>query len=213
MPHHTEDEFCLPNKYLGKSKYTKYAKYTKYDRRSSLISKEYHKPRSQISKESDFILKIKKEKIKFPDTIPYSLWIRKNKDFLNTCVYGDLNSKNFSNECMLYGWYLKCGICGHFTKTVKTCDECSGEFNICSSHKYRNCNLCMECGIKCKLCKNYSSMRFENPLNPNSNKRQLPDQYKKIDLCCYCVDRLSIHINNITLEKYITSMIIQYIKE
>ena len=189
MIHHREEEFRESSLYYGKSKNLKYTL-----RNEKLVK---YKKKEKGYLQSDFRLKIRKEKIKFPDNIPYGIWISKIKD---------------TNGLILF-LYLQCGICGHFTKNVKTCDECSGEFNVCSSHKYHNCNLCMECGIKCKLCKNYSSMRFENPLNTNSNKRQLSDQYKKIDLCCYCVDRLSIRINDITSEKYIALMIIEYIKE
>lgn len=116
--------------------------------------------------------------------------------------------------------YKTCSLCDLVTSNTHNCDECGGEYSICSSHK-RFHNLCHLCGLKCRTCKAISSMRFDNPSRLNNlsfygfggNKRKIVGKFITIDICDSCEDGIVDRIQDADMIKDIGKMIVEYVRE
>lgn len=142
---------------------------------------------------------------------------RRQHELDNHFLYGEWNRIDF----------LKCVLCAKFTSIKRQCTECEGYYFACSSHRLQRC-LCRYCGVKCRVCKDISSRRFDNPLklkdrlnrSENSIKRKshpcIPEKrhsvshHEIIDVCDCCVDVISDKMEDGGVTKSLGLMIMGY---
>lgn len=113
--------------------------------------------------------------------------------------------------------YQRCSLCDLFTSNINICEDCGGEYPMCSSHKFRS--ICHVCGLKCRVCNAISSMRFDNNIQSvgwtadyfRFNRRKSIRKYEIIDFCLECKNSLSDLMEDNGVVKVIASMIIEYV--
>ena len=138
----------------------------------------------------------------------------------NILWYNTLDSTVTTHFGHIVSKYRMCSLCALLTINTRNCEECGGVYSLCSSHKgFRG--LCHICGLKCRACKEISSMRFDNPSNLNSvsfssfgsSKRTIIGRFNTIDICQSCDDVIVERIQDLNIVKDLGKMIVGYAKE
>ncbi|MDD4931426.1 MAG: hypothetical protein PHG66_04775 [Candidatus Colwellbacteria bacterium] len=188
-------------------------------RRNNRVNRTYTAKRN-ANVNNDFMVSDKKP-ITFPvnvqaDTLKQN--IPKTDDVLYWYIDGGW--KRDDTNIIFFLGYKECSLCNLITTNTRYCEECGGKYPLCSSHKkFRS--LCHVCGMKCRLCKKISSMRFDNPSHLKSfsfsrfisNKRKMVGIYDTFDICQLCEDEIVERIQDIDIIKDVGTMIVEYVKE